>query len=340
MMKSAESSVFRSLLQAAPDGILVTDRSGRIVLANEQLEQMLGYSSGELVGQLLEVLVPEYIRPKHAALREGYNATAKRRPMGTGLELVASRQDGTTLPVEISLSPFEIDGQTCTIAVVRDVTDARRLERELKQRNKELHRSNEELEQFAYVASHDLQEPLRMIAGYTQLLQRRYAAKLDADANEYIGFAVDGVKRMQALINDLLTYSRVSTRSKVFTVVDLVDVARQALSNLEVAVQESKATVRIGSLPTIQGDPVQLTQLFQNLLGNAIKFHGDDGRPVDVELTATRDGPHWRLAVVDNGIGIDPEYAEKIFVIFQRLHGRERYPGTTFYFTLLDGEHA
>lgn len=325
---SREDSIFKGLLQAAPDGILVCNDRGEIILANEQLERMMGFAPGELLNQPIEALVPDYIRPKHADLRNQYFNSPRRRSMGIGLDLLARRHDGSHVPVEISLSPFQLDGASCAIAVVRDVTEARHLDRELKRSNQELRRSNEELEQFAYVASHDLQEPLRMVSGYTQLLKRRYGDKLDNDAKEYIDFAVDGVKRMQALINDLLTYSRLSTRAKPFTAVALDDVVQSALGLLEITIDEEKATVDAAGLPQVMGDPVQLDQLFQNMISNALKFHGE-GRNPHVRISAERQADGWwRVAVADNGIGIEQEYADKIFVIFQRLHSRERYAGT------------
>lgn len=325
--KAHEESIFKSLLQAAPDGILVCDHNGIITLANEQCTQLLGYSQQELIGQAIEILVPAYIRPKHASLRDAYFANPHRRPMGIGLDLTAERKDGSTVAVEISLSPVDLGGEHCAVAVVRDVTELRRLDREIKRNNEELRRSNDELEKFAYVASHDLQEPLRMVAGYTQLLQRRYGDKLDSDAHEYIGYAVDGVKRMQLLINDLLMYSRLSTRTKEFTPVSCSDVIRQVTANLGLAIEETKATIHAESLPEVRGDFVQLTQLFQNLIGNALKFHKDGVAPV-ITISAKRDGQFWHFAVNDNGIGIESQYSEKIFVIFQRLHTREKYPGT------------
>jgi PAS domain S-box-containing protein len=315
-----EDSTFRGLLEAAPDGILLVDRSGKIVFANTPCARILGYTVAELVGQFVEMIVPEYIRSKHAALRNRYFDSPHSRPMGIGLDLVAARKGGDSIPVEISLSPFKFEGKDGAIAVVRDVTDQRRLQRELK-------RSNEELEQFAYVASHDLQEPLRMVSGYTQLLKRRHGDKLDAEANEYIDFAVDGVKRMQALITDLLAFSRLNTRGKEFKPVDLNDVAKQAVGNVQASIEESKAKVKIGDLPKVSGDRTQLVQLVQNLLSNALKFRRPDVQP-SIELSAKRDGATWLVSVSDNGIGIEPEYREKVFVIFQRLHGRDQYPGT------------
>jgi signal transduction histidine kinase len=190
----------------------------------------------------------------------------------------------------------------------------------------DLERSNAELEQFAYVASHDLQEPLRKVASFCQLLQRRYGGQLDERADQYIGFAVDGAKRMQDLINDLLAFSRVGRSTQAMTSVDCAALVARAESNLATVIEESGAQIRTGLLPRVHGDPALLGQVFQNLIGNALKYRGE-AAPV-VELDARRDGPMWELRCSDNGIGIDPEYAERIFVLFQRLHGRGEYEGT------------
>jgi len=190
-----------------------------------------------------------------------------------------------------------------------------------------LQRSNAELEQLAYVASHDMQEPLRMIASYLQLVEQRYQDKLDADGREFIGYAVDGAKRMQVLINDLLTYSRVGTKARPFEPVNLQAVVETALTHLRIAIGESGARVEVaGPLPQVQGDATQLVQLMQNLIANAIKFHGS--APPEVHVDCTDEGAAWRVCVRDNGIGIEPAYFERIFVLFQRLHGRGAYPGT------------
>jgi hypothetical protein len=189
-----------------------------------------------------------------------------------------------------------------------------------------LKRSNEDLQQFAYVASHDLQEPLRMITGYTSLLARRYRGKLDKDADEFISYAVDGAKRMQGLIQDLLSYSRVGTQGKAFELTDCEVVLTRTLASLQAAIEESGATVTHEPLPTVVADQTQLGQLFQNLIGNAIKYR--NSRPPEVHVSCTRTASEWAFAVKDNGIGIDPRYAARIFVIFQRLHTREEYPGT------------
>jgi light-regulated signal transduction histidine kinase (bacteriophytochrome) len=196
----------------------------------------------------------------------------------------------------------------------------------LEARTEDLQRSNSELEQFAYVASHDLQEPLRKVASFCQLLQRRYAGQLDAKADEYIEHAVDGAKRMQALINDLLAFSRVGRTAQRREPVSCAVLLAQAWANLAADVRRSQATIEVGELPVVLGEASLLTAVFQNLISNALKFR--TGEPPRVAVTARRDGDFWLFSFTDNGIGIEPEYAERIFVIFQRLHDKAAYPGT------------
>jgi light-regulated signal transduction histidine kinase (bacteriophytochrome) len=196
----------------------------------------------------------------------------------------------------------------------------------LERHSAELTRSNAELEQFAYVASHDLQEPLRMVASYSQLLARRYRDKLDSDAEEFIEFIVDGANRMQALINDLLAFSRVGTRGKPFEPTDVADVVARAVSNVQVAIEEAGAQVDVGPMPAVVGDSSQLVQLFQNLISNAIKFRGAD--TPRITITAEPAGEAVTFSLTDNGIGIDPQYADRIFLLFQRLHTKREYAGT------------
>jgi light-regulated signal transduction histidine kinase (bacteriophytochrome) len=190
----------------------------------------------------------------------------------------------------------------------------------------ELTRSNTELEQFAYVASHDLQEPLRMITGYTNLLAKRYGGKLDEDADEFMAFAVNGAKRMYVLINDLLSYSRVGTDAKALTRTNCEDTLAKTLAGLQLAIKESGAMITHDDLPTVMADETQMGQLFQNLLGNAIKYRSKN--PPEIHVGCKRDAGSWVFSVKDNGIGIDPKYSERIFVIFQRLHTRDEYSGT------------
>ncbi|GAG24600.1 unnamed protein product, partial [marine sediment metagenome] len=210
--------------------------------------------------------------------------------------------------------------------VDRDITEIKRAEEELKETMADLERSNAELEQFAYVASHDLQEPLRMVSSFTQLLAQRYKGKLDADADDFITFAVDGANRMQRLINDLLAYSRVGTRGKPLQTTYCEAVIDQSLDNLKLAIENCGAVITHDPLPSVMADESQLVQLFQNLIDNAIKFRGDQPPRVHVGVES-KDG-EWVFSVRDNGIGIDPEHFDRIFVIFQRLHGKGGYAGT------------
>jgi len=324
---SAGEVLFRGLLEVAPDPIVIVDMRGVMAIVNRQTELAFGYARDELIGQAVEVLIPDTLRPTHAADRANYQSDPHTRPMGIGLELFGRRKDGTQFPVEISLSPLRSESETLIISIVRDITARKQAEAQLRAAAADLERSNRELEQFAYVASHDLQEPLRMVASYTQLLARRYRGKLDGEADEFIGFAVDGAVRMQELINDLLAYSRVGSRALELQSVDAGEVVDRVIADLGQAIADANATVTRESLPVIQADARQLHQLFQNLVANAIKF-GRPGVPPEVHVTARPHATGWTFAVIDNGIGIEPQYLDRIFVLFQRLHSRAEYPGT------------
>jgi light-regulated signal transduction histidine kinase (bacteriophytochrome) len=246
--------------------------------------------------------------------------------MGERREILGRRSDGTEFPAEASISKLRLENDTLFTVILSDISDRKHAEKLLQQQMRELAFSNSELEQFAYVASHDLQEPLRMVASYVQLLARRYKGKLDSDADEFIAFAVDGSTRMQALINDLLTYSRVGRRGKDLEPTDGNTILNQALANLKVLIEENHASIDRDPLPTIIGDETQLIQLFQNLIGNAIKFHRE--KVPHVHISAEQNGNKTVFSVRDDGIGIDPQFIERIFLIFQRLHGKNSYPGT------------
>ncbi len=230
---------------------------------------------------------------------------------------------GVGLLLVMPLAGFGVWASWKLVREQRDLVSARQA---LEDTVAELKRSNADLQQFAYVASHDLQEPLRMVSSYTQLLARRYRGKLDSDADEFIGYAVDGANRMQTLIKDLLAYSRVTAQGKVFERVDCNGLLEEVLSNLRVADEQNRAVVTHDPLPTVMADRGQLGQLFQNLIGNAIKFRGEE--PPQIHVSAEQRTGEWLFSVRDNGIGVGPQYAERIFIIFQRLHNREEYPGT------------
>jgi light-regulated signal transduction histidine kinase (bacteriophytochrome) len=228
--------------------------------------------------------------------------------------------------LEIQVRQRTEELQDANIRLSVELDERRRAEQQLARYAGELARSNAELEQFAYVASHDLQEPLRMVSSFTQLLGKRYRGKLDQDADEFIGYAVDGATRMQRLINDLLAYSRVGTRGKPFKPADCQAIFREARDNLMKVIEESGAVITHDPLPMVLGDEVQLIQLFQNLVANAIKFRGQEAP--QIQVSAEIRGQEWVFAIKDNGIGIAPEHQERIFSIFQRLHHRSEYPGT------------
>lgn len=455
-----DDAMFRGILECAPDGMVISDADGIILIVNAELERMFGHPRQDLIGQPLEMLIPERFRGRHPAHRRGYSANPRTRPMGAGLTLWGLRQDGSEFQVEISLSPLQTPDGMLTCSSIRDVTDRRAADEALRQhmetnqmavevaeigtwlwrleadeitwsgqfqklfglqsnaaltydqitrhihpkdkpridaairdalendvpydieyrivwpdgtvrwlvakgrvhrdatgkpldmqgiihdvterkqaqevlrqrekqerRTQELMRSNEDLRQFAYVAAHDLQEPLRMVASFTQLIGQRYKGRLDADADEFIGFAVDGAQRMQMLIKDLLAYCQLGTGGQQPSNTSSLGALEEALGNLKGAIEESGATITNDVLPDIVADRSQLVQLFQNLLSNAIKYRGVAPPRVHVSVRAT-EADEWVFSVRDNGIGIEPKYFERIFIMFQRLHGRAQFSGT------------
>lgn len=318
---------YRALLEAAPDAIVMVGSDGIIELANVQTEKLFGYARSELLGHSVDMLVPQTFRERHDEHRRHFFHAPKIREMGKDLDLYGLRKDGTEFPVEISLSPLETEAGLLALAAIRDGTERKRSAELLREKVAELKRSNDELQQFAYVASHDLQEPLRMVASYTQLLAKRYKGRLDADADEFIAYAVDGCDRMKGMIRDLLEYSRVGTKGRPLHKIAGEEALNRALANLRSTIEESGAIVTRDALPTITTDDTQLVQVFQNLVGNAIKYRGSAAPRI--HISARKSGSEeWIFSVDDNGQGIEPQYFERIFILFQRLQGRQESSGT------------
>jgi PAS domain S-box-containing protein len=319
----------RLLLESAGDGICGVDAEGFVTFINKAGAAMLGYKAGELIGEKSHskwhykkpdgTPYPSEECPIYAAYKDGLDRT--------GQEVFWTKK-GAGLPIDFTSRPIYEDGRIAgAVFTFKDITERKQAEEERERLISDLGRSNRELEQFAYVASHDLQEPLRMVASYVQLLQKRYKGKLDVKADQYIHFAVDGALRMQKLIEGLLAYSRITRRGADFRTVDTNHIFSQAVSNLSAAIQDSMAIITKDHLPAVPGDENQLIQLFQNLIGNAMKFRKPDTPPL-VHVSAKRGEAEWIFSVRDNGIGISPEYYDRVFLIFQRLHTRQEYPGT------------
>ena len=304
--------------------VYIVDFEGRVIDANDAVFNRLGFTRDEIRALDFTALLSEDQLPLAYKTVDEIRETGSQQ---SPTEFRLRHKDGSDVYVETTGSAVMSKGTMIAIQnIATDITERKRAEEKARLLLAELDRSNKELGQFAYVASHDLQEPLRMVSSYTQLLARRYQGKLDANADEFIAYAVDGANRMQRLINDLLAYSRVGTRGKEFEPTDCAAAFDLALANLQAATVENGAVVTRDPLPTLMADKLQIGQLFQNLIGNAVKYHGAE--PPRVHVSAERKGDDWVFSVRDNGIGIDPQYAERIFVIFQRLHTREEYPGT------------
>jgi PAS domain S-box-containing protein len=317
---------FELAVEACPSGILMIDTSGTVVLVNAELERQFGYDRSELVGQSIDILLPLRLHQAHALHRTKFNEIPSVRAMGAGRDLYGRRKDGSEFPVEIGLNPIKAADGAMVLATVIDITGRKRAEIAVEAQNAQLRRSNAELEQFAYIASHDLQEPLRMVANFTELLQDRYKDQLDERAHKYIGYAVEGAKRMQNLVRDLLAYSRVTSVEKVLKPVDSNAVVAAVIERLSAAIVESGTNIHVHPLPVVVSDELELGQVIQNLISNAVKFRSDQAPRIDI--SAEREDGMWKFSVADNGIGIDAKFSERIFQMFQRLHERGKFDGS------------
>jgi PAS domain S-box-containing protein len=342
---------YRGLLEAAPDAMVVVNQDGEIVLLNVQAEKQFGYHRDVLVGQKVTNIIPEGFAERLIAddLRSAEDALAQQ--IGTGIELSGRRKDGSEFPIEIMLSPLDSAEGVLVTAAIRDISVRRKAEADLLQKVDELHRSNEdvsaghatqrhlravgeeltrsnhELQDFASAASHDLQEPLRKIQAFGDRLVERSSGSLDDEAQDYVRRMQNAASRMQSLIDDLFEYSRVSTQPEPPRRVDLAQVVSEVLSDLEERIHTSNGHVGVGALPVILASPLQMRQLFQNLIANALKFHPAGIAP-EVHVEGKDHDGAWEIRVRDNGIGFEERHAEKIFAPFQRLNGRQAYEGT------------
>jgi len=337
------------VLEASPDAMIVVNGKGIIVYVNGETEKLFGYARREVIGQTIEALIPESYRHRHVAHRTSFANSPRARAMGEALNIVGKAKDGSEFPADVKLSPLRTREGLLVVAAIRDVTHRKRSEEQLRmyaryleelkasveQKNIELEARNRELEQFAYVSSHDLQEPLRKIIAFGDRLKTRNAGTLDERSLDYLARMQSASSRMQRLISDLLEFSRLTTRGKPFEPVNLSTIVSGVVSDLEVTIERSGGKVEVGDLATIDADAGQMRQLFQNLIGNALKFHREDVAP-EVKVRGVASAPakegeppkFYEIRVEDNGIGIESKYLDRIFTVFERLNSREQYEGT------------
>lgn len=336
-----ERANLRAVFDVVNVGMLVIAEDGAVKQVNDTLSRWVrkdvlaweGGQPGDFVGCVHALADPAGCgHSPHCASCPIRNTFASVLQTGQPIHDVEAEAillvDGSKVPLwlEVSADPLVLDGKRHVILAMNNITARKQVEETLQRTTEELARSNKELQQFASVASHDLQEPLRTVSGFVQLLQKKYESQLDAEAKTFIEYAVDGTKRMETLIRDLLVYARVGTRGREPSPTDASAALRQALGNLHQSIQEARAEITQGELPTVRADPSQLAQLFQNLIGNAMKFRSE--APPKIHVDARRDGDCWQFSVSDNGIGIDAKFQEHIFEIFRRLHTQKQYAGT------------
>ncbi|TAE57660.1 MAG: PAS domain-containing sensor histidine kinase [Bacteroidetes bacterium] len=333
MNEHEQASRLKAIIDTAIDGIITIDTTGDIESINPAAARLFGYQAEEVIGKNITLLMPDPYHSQHAGYMERYLQTGEKRIIGIGREVAGKRKDGSVFPFRLAISEVKlVDGVHIFTGIIHDLSREKQAEEQLRHYAAELERSNKELENFAYVSSHDLQEPLRKIQAFGSRLQERERENLGEQGADYLDRMLNAAQRMQTLINDLLTFSRVSTRTQPFVPVNLNRVVKEVLSDLEISIREADAHIETGPLPVVPGDPTQMRQLFQNLISNAVKFR-KDGQAPEIHIYEQRHPgavagiDPIELHVKDNGIGFDEKYLDRIFDIFQRLEGR-KYPGS------------
>jgi PAS domain S-box-containing protein len=321
--KKAEERV-RLVVESAPNAMVLVGTAGVITLVNRQTEMLFGYARTELIGNKLEMLIPERFRQAHPNHRTSFFEKPQTRSMGAGRDLFARRKDGTEIQVEIGLNPIETPDGPVVLASIIDITE-RKLQEAIAKKQVALEIRNKELEQFAYLASHDLQEPLRTVSNYVQLLEEDFIDKLNNDAREYLASIDGATKRMSMLVKALLDFSRLG-RDKSLAKVDCNKLIQNVVADLQTSIRHANAVVEVAEMPELYIYETEVRQLFQNLISNAIKFQPPGNTPV-VRINVRKQGSKRQFTVSDNGIGIAPVHYNRIFDIFQRLHTTDEYDG-------------
>ena len=311
----------RAIVDYTLEGLIVIDEKGKIKNFNRACEKIFGYKSADVINKNINVLMPEPYHNEHDDYIKNYLTTGQKKIIGIGREVRGRRQDGTEFPMDLAVSEMIVEGERFFSGIVRDIT-------ERKQAEEELLRSNTELERFAFVAAHDLQEPLRAVTTFSEFLEEDYADELDEEGKKYIQNMRAATKRMRDLVKDLLEYSRIGNEERQHETLSLQTTIQMALNNLETTIQKRKAQITTTPpMPEVTGNPVQLLRLFQNLIGNALKYRQEDKTPV-IEISADEQEKEWVICIRDNGIGMEKQYLEQIFIPFKRLHNAQEYPGT------------
>jgi len=309
-----------AVLNTVLDGIITIDRKGIIQSINPSVIRIFGYEEEELIGKNVKVLMPEPYKREHDTYLQNYLNGGEGKIIGIGREVEARRKDGHVFPMELAVSEMNIAGNRMFVGMVRDITSRKEAEEEIM-------RSNAELENFAYIASHDLQEPLRMVMNFTSMLESDCGDNLDEQGREYMHFIMDSARRMQNMINDLLEYSRVGQNNQELVKTDTHNQTQLAIANLQESIDKANAVIRLENLPVVYAHPTRFSRLMQNLIGNAIKYKRPDVPP-EININAAELDNHWEFTVSDNGIGVNPAYLDQIFVIFKRLHSHKSFEGT------------